>query len=133
MKFSGPQIVRIAMTLITLVGVMLLAKPCANAVSNFVMSYEQGKGSAMPKPGNVDQPTEPRAVRATPTWDVRGRDQGGHRALQGQAASRGACADGRAYESTADDNSAARRHAVVRWGGDRRAPHIPAPHGVPRR
>jgi hypothetical protein len=56
MKFSGPQIARIAMTLITLVGVMLLAKPCANAVSSFVMGYQQGSGSAMPKPGNVDQP-----------------------------------------------------------------------------
>ncbi|NVB84883.1 MAG: hypothetical protein HOV81_41315 [Kofleriaceae bacterium] len=56
MKFSGPQIARIAMTLVTLVGVMFLAKPCANAVSNFVMSYEQGSGSAMPKPGNVDMP-----------------------------------------------------------------------------
>lgn len=56
MKFSGPQIARIAMTLITLIGVMLLAKPCANAVSNFVMSYEQGSGSAMPRPGNVDVP-----------------------------------------------------------------------------
>lgn len=57
MKFSGPQIVRIAFTLLTLIGVMMLARPCANAVSNFVMSYEQGSGSAMPKPGNVDMPT----------------------------------------------------------------------------
>jgi hypothetical protein len=56
MKLSGPQIARIAMTLVTLIGVMFLAKPCANAVSNFVMSYEQGSGSAMPKPGNVDMP-----------------------------------------------------------------------------
>lgn len=67
MKFSGPQLVRIAFTLITLIGVAVLARPCANAVSNFVMSYSQGSGSAMPKPGNVDTPTSPEQYeRLTP-------------------------------------------------------------------
>lgn len=44
------------MTLITLVAVIVLAKPCGKSVSNFVMGY-QGSGSDMtPKPGNVEPP-----------------------------------------------------------------------------
>lgn len=46
------------MTLVTLVAVILLAKPCGNSVSSFVMGY-QGSGSATPpKPGNVEPPPE---------------------------------------------------------------------------
>ena len=59
MKFSGPELFRIGMTLVTLVGVVILARPCANSVSGFVMGMD-GSGSAktMPKPGNVDQPQQ---------------------------------------------------------------------------
>jgi hypothetical protein len=61
MKFSKPELFRIGMTLLTLVGVMMLAKPCANSVSGFVMSMD-GSGSSgsaakstkMPRPNTVD-------------------------------------------------------------------------------
>jgi hypothetical protein len=60
MRFSGPELFRIVLTLATLVGVVILAKPCGNAVSSFVMGMD-GSGSAsaakqMPKPGTVDVP-----------------------------------------------------------------------------
>jgi hypothetical protein len=60
MRFSGPELFRILLTLTTLVGVLLLAQPCGNAVSNFVMGMDgKGSGSAakqLPKPGTVDMP-----------------------------------------------------------------------------
>jgi hypothetical protein len=57
LKLSGPQIVRIFMTLFALVGVIVLAKPCASSVSNFVMGYPQGSGAdKLPKPDNVGPP-----------------------------------------------------------------------------
>ena len=47
------------MTLVALVGVIVLAKPCSDSVSNFVMGYSQGSDSSqMPKPGTVE-PTTP--------------------------------------------------------------------------
>jgi hypothetical protein len=59
LRLSKPELFRIALTLITLIGVVVLTKPCANAVSGFVTSFD-GSGSAnekaMPKPGNVDVP-----------------------------------------------------------------------------
>ena len=57
MKFSGPELFRIAVTLAILVAVVVLTKPCASAVSTFVMGMDgsgSAKGSAMPKPGTVD-------------------------------------------------------------------------------
>lgn len=55
LKLSGPQVFRILMTLVALVGVIVLAKPCANSVSNFVTGYSQGSDSSkLPKPGNVE-------------------------------------------------------------------------------
>jgi hypothetical protein len=57
MRFSGPEIFRILLTLGMLVAVIALTKPCSNAVSTFVMGFDgSGKGSQMPKPGNVDIP-----------------------------------------------------------------------------
>ncbi len=59
-RFSGPELFRVVMTGAMLVVVLILAKPCGNAVSNFVMGFEgKNKGSAMPKPGNVDLPSLP--------------------------------------------------------------------------
>ncbi|HSD85953.1 MAG TPA: hypothetical protein VLB44_00505 [Kofleriaceae bacterium] len=52
LKFSGPEMLRIVMTLVALVGVIVLARPCANSVSNFVMGYSgSDSASKMPKPG----------------------------------------------------------------------------------
>jgi hypothetical protein len=64
MKFSRPELFRIAFTLMTLVGVMMLTKPCSQAVSGFVMSMDGsgsgsaagGKATTMPRPDNVDVP-----------------------------------------------------------------------------
>jgi hypothetical protein len=59
LKFSGPELFRIAMTLVSLVGVIVLAKPCANSVSNFVMGYPQGSGSSTAvMPGTVEPPPD---------------------------------------------------------------------------
>jgi hypothetical protein len=59
LKLSGPELFRIALTIVALVGVVVLTKPCAHAVSGFVTSFDSDKDSqkAMPKPGNVDVPT----------------------------------------------------------------------------
>jgi hypothetical protein len=59
-KLSGPELFRIFITLISLIGVIVLAKPCANSVSNFVTGYDQGSAaSKLPKPGNVEPTTPP--------------------------------------------------------------------------
>jgi hypothetical protein len=64
MRFSKPELFRIGFTLVTLIGVIVMTRPCAHAVSGFVMSVD-GSGSEtdkaikakeMPKPGNVDVP-----------------------------------------------------------------------------
>lgn len=59
-KFSTVELFRIGFTLITLIAVMIMARPCARAVSGFVMSMDgsgSGKGkAALPKPGTVDVP-----------------------------------------------------------------------------
>lgn len=59
-RLNGPEMFRIVITGAMLVAVLVMAKPCGNAVGNFVMGFEgSGKGSAMPKPGNVDIPQLP--------------------------------------------------------------------------
>jgi hypothetical protein len=45
LKFSGPEMFRIAITLALLVAVVMLAKPCGNAVSTFVMGFDGSAGS----------------------------------------------------------------------------------------
>ena len=52
---------KIALTGALLVAVIALAHPCGDAVSHFVMHFDNGSGSAspaqqMPKPGKVDVP-----------------------------------------------------------------------------
>ena len=56
LKLSGPELFRIAVTGAMLVAVVVLARPCANAVSGFVTRFDQGsgQGSAMAKPGAID-------------------------------------------------------------------------------
>ena len=58
LKLSRPQLIRIVATLGLLVLLIVMQKPCADAVSGFVTGFD-GSGSAaskMPKPGNVDLP-----------------------------------------------------------------------------
>ena len=60
LKFSGPEMFRIALMVVALVGVIVLTRPCARAVSGFVTSFDNGSDTqAMPKPGNVDVPKQP--------------------------------------------------------------------------
>jgi len=40
-------------------GATMLTRPCANAVSGFVNSFDEGSNKQMPKPGTVDMPKEP--------------------------------------------------------------------------
>ncbi len=59
-KLSTPQLIRIGGTALLLVLLIVMQKPCAEAVSGFVTGFD-GSGSAakaMPKPGNVDVPVE---------------------------------------------------------------------------
>lgn len=64
LKLSGPAIFRILLTVITLVGVVFLTRPCADSVSGFVMGMDGSNGGSagaaqkMPKPGTVDQPQQ---------------------------------------------------------------------------
>lgn len=58
-RLSGPELFRIALTLAMLVAVVVLTKPCSNAVSTFVMGMDgSGQGSAVRKPGAVDSPAQ---------------------------------------------------------------------------
>jgi hypothetical protein len=66
LRFSGPQLVRIVGTLLLLVFLVVVQRPCANAVSSFVTGFD-GRGSAagaMPRPGTVDVPAGPAGVSA---------------------------------------------------------------------
>ena len=58
LRLSRPQMVRIAGTLILLIFVIVVQRPCADSVSKLVTSFgDQGSASAqMPRPGTVDMP-----------------------------------------------------------------------------
>lgn len=61
-KLSSPEVFRILLTGGLLVAIIVLTHPCANAVSSFVTSFDNGSAgsaaAAMPKPDNV-RPPEP--------------------------------------------------------------------------
>jgi hypothetical protein len=61
LRLSVPQLVRIAGTLLLLVFLIAMQRPCADAVSKFVTGFgDQGSASVqMPRPGNVDVPATP--------------------------------------------------------------------------
>jgi hypothetical protein len=58
LRLSRPQMMRIAGTLLLLVFLIAMQRPCSDAVSKFVTSFgDQGSAAVqMPKPGNVDMP-----------------------------------------------------------------------------
>ena len=60
LRLSRPQMVRIAGTLLLLVFLIAMQRPCADAVSKFVTGFgdEGSQAVKMPRPGAVDQPTE---------------------------------------------------------------------------
>jgi hypothetical protein len=61
LKLSRKELVRVAMTALLLVLVIVVARPCAEAMSNFVTSFggSDTPSSAMPRPGTVDKPHAP--------------------------------------------------------------------------
>ena len=46
LRFSGPELFRIAITIALLVAIIVLTKPCSHAVSTFVMGFDGSAGSA---------------------------------------------------------------------------------------
>jgi hypothetical protein len=68
LKFSGPELFRIALTLVALIGVIVLTRPCAQSVSGFVTSFDDGSNAAAKtKPGTVDVPApEPKYEQIKP-------------------------------------------------------------------
>jgi hypothetical protein len=65
MRFSGPELVRIAITLVTLIGVIVLARPCAESMSSFIMSFESSP-TPLVKPGTADVPAVQTYEHLTP-------------------------------------------------------------------
>ena len=60
-KLSSSQLLKIGLTAGVLVMLIAVQRPCANSVSNFVVDFDRGSGSAkvqMPKPDTV-QPAQP--------------------------------------------------------------------------
>jgi hypothetical protein len=59
-KLSGPELFRVLLIICMLVAVLVLAKPCGDAVSKFVMGFDgsgSASGSARPKPTPAPAPT----------------------------------------------------------------------------
>lgn len=82
-KLSGPQLFRIAILALTLVAVILLARPCGDAVGRFFNNFGSGaEGSAaLPHPGTIQEPARVYHLgSATTEGDVR-------RILEGSAGS----------------------------------------------
>jgi hypothetical protein len=73
LKLSGPEIFKILITVGMLVAIIVLAKPCSNAVSNFVMRFDNGSnaGSQMPKPEKLTPPPKGVMLRGDMTDEER--------------------------------------------------------------
>jgi hypothetical protein len=58
LKLSGSMLTRIGMTLLLLVMLLFMQKPCSDAVSKFVTGFgsDGSAGSAVSKPGTIDLP-----------------------------------------------------------------------------
>jgi len=50
LRFSGPELFRIAITIALLIAIIVLTKPCSRAVSTFVTGFDGSAGSAAVKP-----------------------------------------------------------------------------------
>ncbi|MGE0545651.1 MAG: hypothetical protein AB7O24_09800 [Kofleriaceae bacterium] len=74
-KLSGPQLMRIAITLMLLIALLVMHRQCADSVSKFVTGFgDQGSGSATPspvlRPGEVDQPSTAPAVGSAGDYEL---------------------------------------------------------------
>jgi hypothetical protein len=58
-RLAGPEMFRILITIAMLVAVLVLTKPCSQAVSKFVSDFDKpGKGSAaVREPGTIELPS----------------------------------------------------------------------------
>lgn len=111
-RLTGPEMFRIVMTGAMLVTVLILAKPCGNAVSTFVMGFEgKNKGSAMPKPGNVDVPSLPGSAGDYVELHAGMTDEQVQQAIA-QARAKHAAANGSAATGSAANGSAANGSAA---------------------
>ena len=105
-RLNGPEMFRIVITGAMLVAVLVMAKPCGNAVGNFVMGFQgSGKGSAMPKPGNVDLPQLPGSAGDYVELHAGMTDEQIQQAIA-QARAKHAAAMGSASGSTANGSAA---------------------------
>lgn len=60
LRLNGPEVFRVLITGAMLVAVLILAKPCGDAVSRFVMGMDgSGKTAPIVKPGTADIPQLP--------------------------------------------------------------------------
>lgn len=121
LKFSGPELFRIALTLVTLIGVIVLTRPCAHAVSGFVTSFEgSASDKQMPKPGNVDVPAPEQQME---TLRPGMTDEEIKAAIE-RSKARAAASDnagGSAGERSAAGSAAASNHASGSAGGSNTA------------
>jgi hypothetical protein len=58
-KLSFGELLRIGLTAIMLIAVLVLAKPCADSVSNFVASFDPPDAQPAPKPKPAIPPAPP--------------------------------------------------------------------------
>lgn len=57
-RLSPAQLMRVLLTATLLVMVILIQRPCADAVSGFVTSFDhEGSASGIAKPGTIDRPS----------------------------------------------------------------------------
>jgi hypothetical protein len=54
LQLSWPEIFKILMLAATLVGLLVLQKPCASSVAKLVTSFDGSGSATMPKPSNLD-------------------------------------------------------------------------------
>ena len=57
LKLDGPMMFRIGGTLILLIMIILMRRPCANATSKFVTGFGEEGSAVVPKPGTIDMPS----------------------------------------------------------------------------
>ena len=127
LKFSGPEMFRVLLTLVTLVGVLVLARPCANAVSGFVTSFDGSETEKqMPKPGNVDVPA-PQQEMELLRPDMTEAEM---KAAIERSKARAAAASGSAATGSAATGSAGSSDAATKGPGP--APSGSAASGTPK-
>ncbi len=130
-KLSGPELIRIAFTLVTLIAVIVLTPMCARSVANFVTSFDQDSEQVMPKPGNVDVPAGGQYERLRPGMSDEEIKAAIERAKANAAGSAAAPASGAGSEAAgatgADTDTASPAHGDADRGTQPRTAPAPKP------